>query len=100
MKQAPDISQIQMWSGRLCGLASHLNGLLALAQQGNRFSLEGFAGIGELNAVVITREQLDAELVFQLANLPAQGGLGDPQFPGGTGEVQFTRDRDEVAQVA
>ena len=45
-------------------------------------------------------EQLHAELALEVADLLADGGLGDVQPLGGAAKVQFLRDGDEVSEVA
>lgn len=56
-------------------------------------------GRGQPHAAASAFEEGDADLVLQLADLAAEGGLGDTQATGGPGEVQFIGDADEVAQV-
>jgi hypothetical protein len=55
---------------------------------------------GQRNASLRPVEQADAELHLELANLLADGGLGDVQSFGRAVEVQFLRDGDEVAQMS
>jgi hypothetical protein len=43
---------------------------------------------------------LNAYLIFEVLNLPAQGRLRDVERPGGAAEVQVLGDGDEVSQVA
>jgi hypothetical protein len=47
---------------------------------------------------VLTREQLDAEVVFEGTNLPADGRLRDEALVGGTRERQVPRGRFEGQQ--
>jgi hypothetical protein len=45
-------------------------------------------------------QELDAEVLLQQAHLPGQGGLGDVQSFGGSGEVALARDPEEVLEPA
>jgi hypothetical protein len=47
----------------------------------------------------IAHKQLDAEVVFQLADLTAQGWLRDVELLRGLTEVEVFRDGNEVANV-
>src|SRR4029077_12887198 len=44
-------------------------------------------------------EQLEPDLIFEIANLPAQRGLGDVKFQCGARDIFRFRDRNEVAQM-
>jgi hypothetical protein len=43
---------------------------------------------------------LNADLILEILNLPAQGRLRDVERPGGAAEVQVLSDGDEVSQMA
>ena len=61
---------------------------------------EGAPFVGQGNAVVRPVQQADADLVLEIAHLPGEGGLGEPELLRGFGKAQFVGDGDEVAQVA
>ena len=72
---------------------------LQLLQHGAGLLIEKTACIGQPQRA-FARDQQGAELVFELADLPAQRWLGNVQQLSGAGEVQgFCQDL-EVAQVA
>jgi hypothetical protein len=52
-----------------------------------------------LDAAPRAFEQDDAQFVFELANLAAQGGLRHVQLLRGAGEVEFARHGGEIAQM-
>ena len=58
------------------------------------------AGVGDGDGATRAHEELDAQLVLQLANRMGERGLGDVEPLGSPTEVQFLADRDEVAQMA
>jgi len=60
---------------------------------------ENVACLRQLNAVGIANEKRDAEILFELANLAAQGRLSDVELLGGLAKVEDFGDRDEVANV-
>ena len=45
-------------------------------------------------------QQFHTHFVFQIGELAAEGRLGDPQAPGGAGNVAFVGDHDEIFQMA
>ena len=45
-------------------------------------------------------EQLHAEIFLELAHLPTDGRLGDPQTLGGPAEMQLLGDRDKVEETS
>jgi hypothetical protein len=99
MKQSPNISEVQLRTGRFAGIAGDANGLFALLQKGLGLHKKGAAGFGESYSVVSAFEQLDAKLVFELANLAAQGGLRHVQLLRRAGEIQFTGHGGKIAQM-
>ena len=71
------------------GLSQHAAGLLQ--HRGAR--------VGQRDAALGAIEEPHAELLLQLADLLAHGGLRDMQALGGATEVQFLRNGYEVPQV-
>src|SRR6185295_9475687 len=61
---------------------------------------KGLARSGQLDAMNAARQQLGADLVLQIANLPAQRGLGgvEPAL-GGDREAAFLDHRHEITQM-
>ena len=61
---------------------------------------KGLAGSGQLDAVHAARQQLDADLMFEVADLPAQRGLrGVQPSLSGLGEASRLGDGDEIAKM-
>lgn len=60
---------------------------------------EALAGGEEADAAGGPLEEAGAELVFEAADLPAEGRLRDVEALGGAGDVLFFRDGDEVAEL-
>ena len=58
------------------------------------------AGVGERHAVAMPHEQADAQLFFELADVPAQRWLGNMEALGRLGDARFVGDRDEGAQMS
>jgi hypothetical protein len=58
------------------------------------------SGVSQRHTAVCSRQQLDAELLLQIADLLAEGRLLDMDSFGGTAEVQGVGDGDEVSEVA
>jgi hypothetical protein len=54
----------------------------------------------QLHAAGRSHEERRAELVFEPADLPADGGLRDPQRVGSASYVPFLRDGDEVLDLS
>jgi hypothetical protein len=54
-------------------------------------------GFGEAPAAA---EERDAEGILELANLLAQGGLGDVEALGGPGEIALLGDGDDIPEMA
>ena len=71
-------------------------GLGGRAQQCLRARQEDLAGLGEPGALRGAVEQLRAELLLELADLPAQRRLRDAQLGGGAAEVPVLGDGGEV----
>jgi hypothetical protein len=61
---------------------------------------KGFAGGGQFDAVHAAAHQLNADFVFQIADLPAQRRLrGVQPFLGRERQAALLGDRDEIAKV-
>jgi hypothetical protein len=75
------------------------DGLLQLGDQGRRLGLEKLAGLGQAQRPAAAFQQLQAQLVLQLADLLAQRRLGDMQAQGGAAEIQLLGHRQEVAEM-
>src|SRR6185369_8342023 len=62
---------------------------------------KGLARSGQLGAMNAARQQLGPDLVLQIANLPAQRGLGsvEPALGGGR-EAAFLDHGDEITEVS
>jgi hypothetical protein len=69
-------------------------------QRGSAVGQQPPARLGELHVARRADEQLDAELVLELADRRAQRRRGHVQAIGRPREVQLLGDRDEIAQVA
>jgi hypothetical protein len=65
-----------------------------------RILQEQFARRADLHAPAEAVEELEADLAFQILDLPRQGGLRDPQPLCGTPEVLVFADGHEVAKMA
>ncbi len=100
MKQSPNVSKVQLVVARFTGFARDTNGLLALFEYGLRLREKRPARFRELDSVVSAIEQRDAQFVFELANLPALGGLRNAEFSRRTREIEFTGHGGEVAQMS
>lgn len=57
-----------------------------------------FPGFGQCDAAAAAVEQGRPRLCLQLFDVPRDGGLGDEEFAGGTGETAVTGDADECFQ--
>ena len=58
------------------------------------------AGGGERHAVAMPHEQTNPELFFELANVPAQRGLGDMEAFGRPRDARLVGNRNEGAQMS
>src|SRR3954452_23583596 len=81
------------------GAGGALGGVGELEHPARLFEQRG-AGFGEHDAAGGAVEDLDAELDLELADLFADGGLGDVEAFGGAPEVQLLRDGDEVLELS
>ncbi|MNV64827.1 hypothetical protein D3C71_1574890 [compost metagenome] len=72
--------------------------VLQLLEQGAGLFVEKAPGFGQAQGA-FTHDQQRAQLIFQLADLPAQGRLGHVQQFGGAGEVERLGQHLEVTQV-
>ena len=86
---------------RLCGSARHFHRGIDLRQRQSGMVEKNLACIGQLDAVHAAVHQLDADLVFEIADLAAQRRLRRVQpFLGGDRQASCLRDRDKIAKVA
>ncbi len=69
-------------------------------RQRARFLEQVLSGFRQRDALTMTDEQRDAELILELLDVPAQRWLRDVEPLGGLGHAGFFRDGDERAQVA
>jgi hypothetical protein len=58
------------------------------------------AGIGELHTNAVAVEQSHTEFILQVADLPTESGLGDPQLFRGTAEIQRLDHCAKITQMA
>src|SRR5215510_1940016 len=65
-----------------------------------RFSNHSLSGFCQANFTLCAREELNAELLFQLPDLLTQRWLADVEPDGSSAEVQFFRDCYEIAQMS
>ena len=90
----------EILAGRPAGPPRRLSRRFDLQQDHPRMVEEDASRRRQFDRARTAEDQRRAQLRFQVADLPAQGGLGGVQpLPGGVGEAAFLRDRDEVAQV-
>jgi hypothetical protein len=87
-------------SCRQCGPPCRFDRGFDLHQRQAGVVEKGFARSGQLDALNAARQQLGPDLVLQIANLPAQRGLGgvEPALGGGR-EAAFLDHGHEVTQV-
>ena len=64
-----------------------IDGIVNLAQNGAAVLQKRFARLGEVHHVGAACEQRNTKLVFKIADLAAERGLGDIQARGGMGNV-------------
>src|SRR6202043_3215737 len=77
-----------------------LRSRLRLSQRQPGVVEKGLAGGGQLDAAHAAADQLDADFVFELADLPAERGLRRVQpFLGRERQAAFFGDRDEKAKM-
>lgn len=74
--------------------------VVALGEDGFGFLEHEFAGGGEPILAADAVQQLKVQLVFELLNGLADGGLGDVEAAGGAGETAFADHGDECFQGA
>lgn len=60
---------------------------------------KGAPGFCQLHAVIVAHEELDPQLIFQLADLPAERRLRYVQLLGGFTEIERLRHREKIAYV-
>jgi hypothetical protein len=78
----------------------HLHRLASALQNSTRLVEKDPTSIRESDRFCAMAEKRDAELIFEVANLPAQRGLRNVKPRGCTSHVLLFSDRDEVSQVA
>src|ERR1043166_9418646 len=76
-----------------------LDSLLGTLQNGPCFLQKNLTGLGEPQSPRAVLKQSDAQFVFELANLAAEGRLGNMQPRGGASHILIFRDGYEVPQV-
>jgi len=76
-----------------------LNGIAAASQQVAGMGQKGFSGERQFEARLLAPEELNAQLFFQVSQLPAHRRLGNAQARGGATDVQFFRNGHKVTQV-
>ena len=76
-----------------------LHGLLGAEEDGAGFAEEEMAGFGEGDRFGGAAEEFDAKFFLEIADLAAEGRLGDVEALGGAGDVLFLGHDDEVAEV-
>ena len=79
--------------------ADGLHGVFRAQKDSASFGEEDAPGFSELNGVGAAGEQVDAEFIFEVTDLAAEGWLGDVEARGGACDVLFLSDGHEVAQV-
>ena len=86
---------------RLCRAARGFARRIDLKQRQTRVIEKSAAGRGERDAARAALQQWDADLEFEVADLPAQRWLRGMQPPfGGIGQAAFLGNGNEIAQVA
>ena len=95
--QVPDP---QPHRGAVAGVASRCRATSAWCSTRRASSSSARAGVGERDAPLRAVEQPDPELLLELADLLADGGLRHVQALGGPAEMEFLSDGDEIPQVA
>jgi hypothetical protein len=85
----------------LRGTPCRFRGCLCLRKRQPRVIEKGPAGGGQLDAVHATAHELNADLIFEIADLSAQRRLRRVQlFLGRDCQAARLRDRDEVTKVS
>ena len=64
------------------------------------FDQQRLARCGEVDLALVALEQAHAQFALHVLDLPAEGGRGDAQLFGSTGEMTVAGDADEVAEMA
>ena len=97
--RAADERDVHRANVALCKPACGDCRLLRALQQILRFDKKCPARRRQRNAAGAAGEQLDAEVMLQQLNLPAQRWLGHVQAFGGAAEIEFSGNRGEAAQL-
>jgi hypothetical protein len=84
----------------LLGIANLVGYLPELPDYGLRPFDERGTGARQADAAAMAHQQVDAQLLLELLQLPAQGRLGDVQLSRRPAEAAGTRDMDEIAEFA
>jgi hypothetical protein len=82
------------------GFHSESRSSLHLLKNQARFTCEDAAGVGQLDFSPGPVKELGVQVLFELADLLAQGGLADMEPSGGPAEVQLLADGEEVSKVS
>jgi hypothetical protein len=98
-KRIGQAADAQARGGLGAGAARRLLCDLGVAQHAPRLLEEGAAGTREGDAALAAIEELDPELLLELADLLAHRRLGDVQTLRCLAKVQLLRDGDEVPQM-
>jgi hypothetical protein len=72
---------------------------LGIRDRLSRLGQKHSPGLGQFRSPALAREKIDADLFFQFANLYAQRRRRNFQAGRCSREVQFLRNRDEIAQM-
>jgi len=97
---ADDDAEGEDGPGRMRGLAGGADRGVGLGERQARVVQEGTAGVGGLDAARAAAEEGRADLVLQVADLPAEGGLrGVQSLLGREPQAALLGDGHEVAQV-
>ena len=94
-----EVADAQAHRHAIASVAGRLLRHFGVAQDVARLLEQRDAGGGERDAALGAVEQLDSELLLELAYLLAHRGLGHVEALGGAAEVQFLGHGDEVPQM-
>lgn len=98
--EPPVVADDELSSGTAAGVLHGLNGDVDLCEDFADVIVERSAGVGQLDAHPITVEKTDSEFPLEVANLPAERRLGDPQLLRRTAKIQVLGDGVKITQVA
>ncbi len=80
--------------------ADGLHGFFSAKEDGTSFVEKDFARLGQREGFGGAAKEGNTEFVLKVADLAAEGRLGKVESRGGTGDVLFFGNDDEVAEVA